>query len=122
MLTEALVAVRQGAPPPAASSGLLMATCTPSTSSSSSQPSSGTPPAQSAPTQETPVCAKPGETVRSATPSGTKTTIRSRYLSDRGNGIRQQQGLLQEGFLQYALDKYHETDNPDVSLHESTSG
>lgn len=36
------------------------------------------------------------------------------YLSNRGNQIRQQKGILQEGFVQYAVDRYHERDNPEV--------
>lgn len=122
MLTEALVAVRHGGQTPVATpnqaSGLLMAACTPSTSSSSSQ---GTLPAQSLPAQGTPgpalhACVKPCEATRSATPTVTEKVNQSRYLSERGNSIWQQQGILQEGFLLYSQDKYHEMDRPDVSL------
>lgn len=125
MLTEALVAVRHGGQTPVATpnqaSGLLMTACTPSTSSSSSQPSSGTLPAQSVSAQETlgsalHACAKPCDVARSAIPTVTETVKRSRYLSERGNSIRQRRGILQEGFFLYSLDKYHETDRPDVSL------
>lgn len=116
MLTEALVAVRQGTQTPAAQT-----TCPPSTLSSSSRPPTETLQAQSVSAEETPgsalpACAQPCETARSATPTGGETTNRSRYLSHRGNSIRQQQGILQEGFLLYSLDKFHETDKPDVSL------
>lgn len=45
-----------------------------------------------------------------------KDSLRSLHLSKRGNGILQQQGILQEGFIQFAMDRYHDTDNPDVSL------
>lgn len=118
MLTEALVAVRQGSQTPAATPA--QTTCAPSTSSSSSRPSTETLQAQSFSLQETPAsapgCAKPCEMVRSATPTGREMANRSRYLSHRGNSIRQQQGILQEGFRRYSLDKFHETDKPDVSL------
>lgn len=124
MLTEALVAVRHREQTPVATPNRpsdLMTACTPSTSSSSSQPSSGTLRAQSVSTQETlgsalHACAKPCETVGLATPIVTETVNRSRFLSERGNSIWQRQGILQEGFLLYSLDKYHETDRPDVSL------
>uniref|UniRef100_H3D3P3 1-aminocyclopropane-1-carboxylate synthase homolog (Arabidopsis)(non-functional) n=1 Tax=Tetraodon nigroviridis TaxID=99883 RepID=H3D3P3_TETNG len=121
MLTEALVAVRHGGQTPVATP-----TCTPCPSSSSSQPSSGTLLAQSVSTQETPgsglhACAKPCETERSATPTVTERVSRSRYLSERGNSIRQQRGILQEGFLLYSQDKYHETDRPDGIINLGTS-
>lgn len=45
-----------------------------------------------------------------------KTEVGSPYLSKRGNDILQQQGILQEGFIQYATDRYHDADNPDVSV------
>lgn len=127
MLTEALLAVRQGVQTPAAmpagAPGPLTAACAPSTSSYLSQPSSGTLQAPSLSAQETlgsalTAHAKTCETARSVKPAVTKLAKRSRYLSDRGNSIRQQQGILQEGFLLYSLDKYHETDNPDVSPGE----
>lgn len=124
MLTEALVAVRRGEQTPAAKpnlpSDLLMSACTTSTSTSSSlsQPSSGALQTWPVPAQGSVLraCTKPCETVRSATPAVAETVHRSRYLSERGNNIRQQRGILQEGFLLYSLDKYHETDRPDVSL------
>uniref|UniRef100_A0A3B4AAH1 Aminotransferase class I/classII large domain-containing protein n=1 Tax=Periophthalmus magnuspinnatus TaxID=409849 RepID=A0A3B4AAH1_9GOBI len=43
------------------------------------------------------------------------------YLSNRGNSIRQHQGILQEGFLQYGVDRYHETDNPSGIVNLGTS-
>uniref|UniRef100_A0A3B5MUW7 1-aminocyclopropane-1-carboxylate synthase homolog (Arabidopsis)(non-functional) n=1 Tax=Xiphophorus couchianus TaxID=32473 RepID=A0A3B5MUW7_9TELE len=43
------------------------------------------------------------------------------YLSSRGNSIRQNQGILQEGFIQYAMDKHHQTDNPDGIVNLGTS-
>lgn len=45
-----------------------------------------------------------------------KAALGSLYLSKRGNSILQQQGILQEGFIQFAMDRYHDTDNPDVSI------
>lgn len=123
MLTEALVAVRRGEQTPAAKPNLPsdppMSACATSASSSSSQPSSGAPQTRSVSAQGSVLraCTKPCETVRSATPAVADTVHhRSRYLSERGNSIRQQRGILQEGFLLYSLDKYHETDRPDVSL------
>lgn len=130
MLTEALVGVRKGEQTPVATPdpapGLLMTACTPCTSSSSSQPSSGTLPAQSVSAQEMlgsalRACTEPCGAVRSTTPTVTEMVTRSRYLSERGNSIRQQRGILQEGFLLYSLDKYHETDRPDVSLRGEIS-
>uniref|UniRef100_A0A8C6NZ47 1-aminocyclopropane-1-carboxylate synthase homolog (inactive) n=1 Tax=Nothobranchius furzeri TaxID=105023 RepID=A0A8C6NZ47_NOTFU len=43
------------------------------------------------------------------------------YLSKRGNSIRQHQGTLQEGFVQYAANKYHVTDNPEGIINLGTS-
>uniref|UniRef100_A0A3Q2P866 1-aminocyclopropane-1-carboxylate synthase homolog (Arabidopsis)(non-functional) n=1 Tax=Fundulus heteroclitus TaxID=8078 RepID=A0A3Q2P866_FUNHE len=45
----------------------------------------------------------------------------SAYLSSRGNSIRQHQGILQEGFIQYAMDKHHQTDNPAGIINLGTS-
>ena len=135
MLTGALVAARQRAPaaetqptdpsfsPPAHLSASLMTTATASLSSSLSQPPSEAPAAQAVSTQETikstlPSSAKPRERSLDvlATARCVETPGPSVYLSNRGNSIRQQQGILQEGFAQYGADKYHDTDNPGVSL------
>lgn len=51
-----------------------------------------------------------------AMPSLIEAPSRSIYLSNRGNGIREKQGLLQEGFARYETDRYHETDKPNVSV------
>uniref|UniRef100_A0AAV2L478 1-aminocyclopropane-1-carboxylate synthase-like protein 1 n=1 Tax=Knipowitschia caucasica TaxID=637954 RepID=A0AAV2L478_KNICA len=59
---------------------------------------------------------KPCESSKRAVSSG-----RSAYLSSRGNTILQHQGILQEGFLQYGMDKYHETDNPNGIINLGTS-
>ena len=131
MLTGALAAVRQAAPttapppadphvfPPAHPSASLITTAAASTSSSLSQTPSEAPTAPAVSTQEAttltpPTSVKAGKTspaLTRADPPG-----RSIYLSNRGNSLRQHQGILQEGFFQYALDKYHDTKNPDVSL------
>lgn len=135
MLTGALVAARQRAPaaetqpadpsfsPPAHLSASLMTTAAASLSSSLSQPPSEAPAAQAVSTQETikstlPSSAKPRERSLDvlATARCVETPGPSVYLSNRGNSIRQQQGILQEGFAQYGADKYHDTDNPGVSL------
>lgn len=135
MLTGALVAVRQGAPtagttptdpsfsPLAHLSASLMPTAAPSVSSSLSQPPSEAPSAQAVSTQET-IKSAPPTSVRACKMSqNVLATLRvaatpgpSVYLSNRGNSIRQHQGILQEGYAQYGMDKYHDTDNPDVSL------
>lgn len=52
----------------------------------------------------------------SSTLRGDQTPQYSRYLSQRGNSIRQHQGILQEGFMQYQANKHDENSNPDVSL------
>uniref|UniRef100_A0A3Q2DS97 1-aminocyclopropane-1-carboxylate synthase homolog (Arabidopsis)(non-functional) n=1 Tax=Cyprinodon variegatus TaxID=28743 RepID=A0A3Q2DS97_CYPVA len=52
---------------------------------------------------------------------GSEAPGHSIYLSSRGNSIRQHQGILQEGFIQYAMDKYHQTDNPDGIVNLGTS-
>uniref|UniRef100_A0A7N8X9D5 1-aminocyclopropane-1-carboxylate synthase homolog (Arabidopsis)(non-functional) n=1 Tax=Mastacembelus armatus TaxID=205130 RepID=A0A7N8X9D5_9TELE len=46
---------------------------------------------------------------------------RSVYLSNRGNCIRQHQGILQEGYALYGMDRYHDTDNPDGIINMGTS-
>uniref|UniRef100_A0A8C7XRG1 Aminotransferase class I/classII large domain-containing protein n=1 Tax=Oryzias sinensis TaxID=183150 RepID=A0A8C7XRG1_9TELE len=43
------------------------------------------------------------------------------YLSSRGNSILQHQGILQEGFAQYGLNKHHDSNNPDGILNLGTS-
>lgn len=133
MLTGALVAVRQAAPtttttsadppvsPQAHLSPSLMTTAAPSVSSSLSQPPSESPTAQVISTQETStlltsVTASKMSRDVLATLRGAETASHSVYLSKRGNSIRQHQGILQEGFAQYGIDKHHDTDNPDVSL------
>jgi len=135
MLTGALAAVRQGASTaptdPSFShlahlSASLTTTAATSVSSSSSQPPSEAPAAQVVSTQATvkstpPTSAKAGRRSQNvlATPRGAEPLGHSVYLSNRGNGIRQNQGILQESFAQYAMDKHHDTENPDVSLwHE----
>lgn len=50
-----------------------------------------------------------------ATLRGPEAPGHSVYLSSRGNSIRQHQGILQEGYIQYHADKHHDTDNPNVS-------
>lgn len=128
MLTGALVAARHGAPTtvtmPTHVSASRMTAAAPSVSSSSSQPPSGTPPVQAVSTQETTKSTLPTSVKEAckmsqnvlATLRVTETPGRSMYLSNRGNSIRQQRGILQEGFAQYIMDKYHDTDKPDVSV------
>lgn len=143
MLTGALVAVRQGAPaavttpadpslsPPAHLSASLMTTAARPVSSPLSQPPpppSEAPTAQAASAQEatksTPAASvKACETSPSVLPTlrGAETPGPSVYLSNRGNSIRQHQGILQEGYAQYGMDRYHDTDNPDGVINLGTS-
>ncbi|XP_035521222.1 1-aminocyclopropane-1-carboxylate synthase-like protein 1 [Morone saxatilis] len=140
MLTGALVAVRQGVPaaettaadpsfsPLAHLSASLATTAAPSVSSSLSQPPSDAPAAQAASAQETvkstlPTPVKVCEMSQNvlATPKVAVTPSPSVYLSNRGNSIRQHQGILQEGYAQYGTDKYHDTDNPDGIINMGTS-
>ncbi|KAM3609498.1 uncharacterized protein V6R79_015855 [Siganus canaliculatus] len=140
MLTGALLGVRQGAPaavttptdpsfsPLAHLSASLVTTAAPSVSSSLSQPPSEAPTAQAVSTQETikstvPASVKAGELSQNvlATQRVAGTPGSSLYLSNRGNSIREQQGILQEGFIQYAMDKYDSTDNPDGVINMGTS-
>ncbi|XP_008274087.1 1-aminocyclopropane-1-carboxylate synthase-like protein 1 [Stegastes partitus] len=137
MLTGALFAVRQGAPttaptepptsPSAHLSTSLMTPAAPSVSSSSSQPPSEAPTAQAVSTQETqksqPASVKSCKMSQNtlATLRGAETPGCSVYLSSRGNSIRQHQGILQEGYAQYGMDKHHDTDNPDGIINMGTS-
>lgn len=134
MITGALVTVRQAAPTTATASADAtvsaqahpspspVTTAAPSVSSSLSQPPSESPTAQVVSTQETTTsmpCAfstayKMSHNVL-ATLRDAESPSHSVYLSKRGNSIRQHQGILQEGFAQYGMDKHHDTDNPDVS-------
>ncbi|XP_029289279.1 1-aminocyclopropane-1-carboxylate synthase-like protein 1 [Cottoperca gobio] len=140
MLTGALVAVRQGAPtaattptdpsssPLAHLSASQMTTAAPSVSSSLSQPPSEAPTTQAVSTQET-IKSTPPTSIKAckmfqsvlATARGAETLGPSAYLSNRGNSIRQHQGILQEGYVQYATDKHHDTDNPDGIINMGTS-
>lgn len=131
MLTGALFAVRQAAPtatqtepsvsPQAHLSSSPTTTAAPSVSS---QPPSEAPTAQSVYTQETkssqptPVKACNVSQNSLATLRGVEAPGHSVYLSNRGNSIRQHQGILQEGYIQYGRDRHHDTDNPDVSEHQ----
>lgn len=137
MLTGALAAVRQAASTaptdPSFShlahlSASLTTTAATSVSSSSSQPPSEAPAAQVVSTQATvkstpPTSAKAGRRSQNvlATPRGAEPLGHSVYLSNRGNGIRQNQGILQESFAQYAMDKHHDTENPDGIINMATS-
>lgn len=47
---------------------------------------------------------------------GDRTPECSPYLSRRGNSMRMQQGILQEGYAQYHADRHDENTNPNVSL------
>uniref|UniRef100_A0A3Q1CLF0 Aminotransferase class I/classII domain-containing protein n=1 Tax=Amphiprion ocellaris TaxID=80972 RepID=A0A3Q1CLF0_AMPOC len=137
MLTGALFAARQGAPttaptepsasPSAHLSTLLMTTAAPSVSSSSSQPPSEAPTTQAVSTQETEK-SQPASVKSCKMSQNTLATLRcaetpghSVYLSSRGNSIRQHQGILQEGYAQYGLDRHHDTDNPDGVINMGTS-
>ncbi|XP_029992952.1 1-aminocyclopropane-1-carboxylate synthase-like protein 1 [Sphaeramia orbicularis] len=140
MLTGALVAVRQGAQastakpdepsvsPPANMSASLLTTVAPSVSSSLSPHPSETPTAQVISTQETtksapPTSVKACEMSQNilATLRGAETPGRSVYLSNRGNSIRQHQGILQEGYAKYGMDRHHDTDNPNGIINMGTS-
>ncbi|XP_071359198.1 1-aminocyclopropane-1-carboxylate synthase-like protein 1 isoform X2 [Trachinotus anak] len=141
MLTGALAAVGQAAPttattstdpcasPQAHVSASLITVATPSVSSSLSQPPSEAPTAQAVSTQETTTTSTPPTSDKAckmpqkvlATLSCAETPGRSVYLSNRGNSIRQQQGILQEGFAQYGMNKHHDTNNPDGIINMGTS-
>lgn len=116
MITGALAAGRPqtaapppaAAPPPPASSVTATSTCPTAPKFTSSQETS------TATTLPAPATAS--KVAADAPTMAAKAALRSLYLSKRGNGILQQQGILQEGFIQYAMDRYHDTDNPDVSL------
>ncbi|KAK9516887.1 hypothetical protein VZT92_024795 [Zoarces viviparus] len=56
-----------------------------------------------------------------ASPRGAESLGRSVYLSKRGNSIRQNQGILQQSYAQYAMDKHHDTENPDGIINMATS-
>ncbi|XP_010737159.3 1-aminocyclopropane-1-carboxylate synthase-like protein 1 [Larimichthys crocea] len=142
MLTGALVAVRQGAPtaettltdpsvsPLAHLSASLMTTAAPSVSSSSSQPLSEAPTAAHAVSTQAAIKSTLPTSVKACEMSQNGLATESRvaetpgpsmYLSNRGNSIRQQQGILQEGYIQYGMNKYHVTDNPDGIINMGTS-
>lgn len=136
MLTGALAAVGQAAPstvttptdpcvsPQAHLSASLIAAAAPSVLSSLSQPPPEAPAAQAVSSQETTTMSTPPTSDKACKMSpnvlaalkGAETPGRSVYLSNRGNSIRQHQGILQEGFAQYGMNKHHDTDNPDVSV------
>uniref|UniRef100_A0A3Q0QPK6 1-aminocyclopropane-1-carboxylate synthase homolog (Arabidopsis)(non-functional) n=1 Tax=Amphilophus citrinellus TaxID=61819 RepID=A0A3Q0QPK6_AMPCI len=45
----------------------------------------------------------------------------SSYLSNRGNSIRLHEGILQEGYIQYGMDRHHDTENPEGIINMGTS-
>ncbi|XP_061773545.1 1-aminocyclopropane-1-carboxylate synthase-like protein 1 [Nerophis ophidion] len=139
MLTGALVAVRQGDATTANASMNISVSPLDHQSASGVTPTASTAPSSSqthspAPTPHT-VCTK--GTIKSgqstsvkfctipvgglATERGVKSTKLSVYLSNRGNSIRQNQAVLQEGFTQYEVNRYHETDNPNGLINMGTS-
>uniref|UniRef100_A0A8D3CGL8 Aminotransferase class I/classII large domain-containing protein n=1 Tax=Scophthalmus maximus TaxID=52904 RepID=A0A8D3CGL8_SCOMX len=84
--------------------------------------------AQARSTQEkttltSPTSVKASEMSESFSPrlSTAKKPFRNVYLSNRGNRIQQHWGFLQEGFALYAMDKHHDTDNPDGIINMGTS-
>lgn len=131
MLTGALFAAGRGAPTSAATDSPVSPSAphttaaAPPVSSSSPQTPEDAPTARAVSTQETkksqPTPAAAGQRSQTllATLRRAEAPVRSAYLSNRGNSIRQHQGILQEGFIQYAMNKYHHTDNPDVSQQHS---
>lgn len=65
----------------------------------------------------------PGPSMLPFVPSmlrGDQTPQHSKFLSHRGNRIRQHQGILQEGYTQYYANKHDENSNPDVSSTQIT--
>ncbi|KAM9495770.1 1-aminocyclopropane-1-carboxylate synthase-like protein 1 isoform 1-T3 [Clarias gariepinus] len=52
---------------------------------------------------------------------GDQTPQHSNYLSRRGNRMRQQQGILQDGYRQYHANKYDENSNPNGIINFGTS-
>uniref|UniRef100_A0A8D3DAA6 Aminotransferase class I/classII large domain-containing protein n=1 Tax=Scophthalmus maximus TaxID=52904 RepID=A0A8D3DAA6_SCOMX len=105
-----------------------MTTAAPSDSPSLSRPPSEAPMAQARSTQEkttltSPTSVKASEMSESFSPrlSTAKKPFRNVYLSNRGNRIQQHWGFLQEGFALYAMDKHHDTDNPDGIINMGTS-
>ncbi|XP_061533580.1 1-aminocyclopropane-1-carboxylate synthase-like protein 1 isoform X2 [Phycodurus eques] len=138
MLTGALTAVRQvavttGSAPSNTPVSLvdhqstLLTTSTASSVPSSSQPHAQLPPAHTVSTKGTIKSGLP-PSVKACTPSesalatvrGAKSTEPSVYLSSRGNSIRQHQAILQEGFAQYAANRY-DVDNPNGVINMGTS-
>ncbi|XP_068458379.1 1-aminocyclopropane-1-carboxylate synthase-like protein 1 isoform X2 [Clinocottus analis] len=140
MLTGALAAVRQGAAaattmptdpsfsPLAHLSASLMNAAATSVSSSLSQPLSEASATQAVSTQATvkstlstsaKTCKSPQNAL--ATLTGAGPPEQSVYLSHRGNSIRQNQGILQGGYAQYATDKHHDTENPNGIINMGTS-
>uniref|UniRef100_A0A8D3CAP2 1-aminocyclopropane-1-carboxylate synthase-like protein 1 n=1 Tax=Scophthalmus maximus TaxID=52904 RepID=A0A8D3CAP2_SCOMX len=74
-------------------------------------------------TLTSPTSVKASEMSESFSPrlSTAKKPFRNVYLSNRGNRIQQHWGFLQEGFALYAMDKHHDTDNPDGIINMGTS-
>uniref|UniRef100_A0AAX7U8S0 Aminotransferase class I/classII domain-containing protein n=1 Tax=Astatotilapia calliptera TaxID=8154 RepID=A0AAX7U8S0_ASTCA len=137
MLTGVLLAVREGTQtttqsdpatsPLARFSASLITTPAPSAPSSSSQPPPEAPTTESVFNQETKksqlrsvkackLSQNALETLRGEEGPGN-----SIYLSERGNSIRLHEGILQEGYIQYGMDRHHDTDNPDGIINMGTS-
>ncbi|KAM9855065.1 1-aminocyclopropane-1-carboxylate synthase-like protein 1 [Aulostomus maculatus] len=132
MLTGALVAVRQGVPTtattqtdlsvsPRAHLSASLTTAAPSISPSSPQPPPDGPQAVPSKNIKSKLPASVKASNMSESGSATEHPGHSVYLSLRGNTIRQHQGILQEGYAQFRMDRYHETDNPDGVINMGTS-
>ncbi|KAL0968418.1 hypothetical protein UPYG_G00266620 [Umbra pygmaea] len=131
MFTGALSAVRQAAPSappfaPAVSTELSDASAPPATLNTAPPTSSGRPsptisPSESAKEPSAPACSFNEPESMLARPRGVKTHGHSVYLSRRGNSVRQHLSVLQDGFRQYHVDKYHHTDNTNGIINLGTS-
>ncbi|KAJ8003008.1 hypothetical protein DPEC_G00164910 [Dallia pectoralis] len=123
MFTGALTAVRQTGPSApwlapdlsATPSDTFRHTGLHDTVSGPSNPT--TAPSKSAAAPSAPVC-RPNKPESPLARSGDGVSV---YLSRRGNSIRRQLGILQDGFNRYTDDKYHHSENPNGVVNMGTS-
>uniref|UniRef100_A0A3P8XEC9 1-aminocyclopropane-1-carboxylate synthase-like protein 1 n=1 Tax=Esox lucius TaxID=8010 RepID=A0A3P8XEC9_ESOLU len=116
MFTGALTAVRQTSPSVPLFAPTV-STVPPDPSSHTALPNTASGPSNPASAPSTPVC-RPNKP--ESLPAGS-VAGESVYLSRRGNSIRKQLGILQDGFSRYSADKYHLTENPYGIINMGTS-
>ncbi|XP_007228200.3 1-aminocyclopropane-1-carboxylate synthase-like protein 1 [Astyanax mexicanus] len=121
LFTEAFTAARGIADTANTSVSTLRPDPIPAAPKTVSEPASVSPPPSSPPPEQELHPAPSSAPFKPTMLRGHQTPQNSRYLSRRGNCIRQHQGILQEGYAQYQANKHDEYSNPNGIINMGTS-